>query len=500
MARALAVWGTASHAGKSVVAAGLCRLFARRGVRVAPFKAQNMALNAAVTPDGLEIGRAQAFQARAAGLEPHVDMNPVLLKPTGEGTSQVVVMGRVVATLEAGAYHARAKEWRVAAGAAYDRLAARYDLIVIEGAGSPAEINLTDVDLANLWIASHAAARAILVADIDRGGVFASILGTLELLRPEDRARVAGVLINKFRGQRKILDPGLRMIRERTDVPVLGVVPWIENLAVEEEDSLGLEGRSRAARPGELDVAVVRLPRISNYTDFLRLEQEAGVCVRYVADPREVGTPALVVLPGTKNTLDDLRWLRRCGMADRILGAHKRGAAVLGICGGYQMLGRRVEDPEGVEGGGSEDGLGLLPVSTQFAQQKRTERVTVSGERSCGGPWAGVMGAGGYEIRMGRVTFLDGARSLFRLADGTPEGAGAWDRGVAGTSVHGLLDDDGSRAGLLSWLRARAGLSAPSGARPPSDPAPAFDRLADALEAAVGWNGWRDLAEIPPKE
>ena len=364
MANAIMIQGTASNAGKSLLAAGLCRIFAQDGYKVAPFKSQNMALNSAITPDGFEMGRAQVVQAEAAGVAPDVRMNPILLKPTSHVGSQVIVNGVPRGTMPAGEYFRYRKSLIPEVMAAYESLAAEYDIIVIEGAGSPAEINLRQDDIVNMGMARRANAPVLLCGDIDRGGVFASLYGTVKLLEPDEQARIKGLIINKFRGDVDILRPGLGELERLSGKPVLGVVPMLD-VDVDDEDSLS-HRLSGGGRVGLVDIAVVRLPRLSNFTDFNPLERMEEVTLRYVRNPRELGHPDLVLLPGTKNTMDDLRWLRESGMEAAVLKHASAGGAVIGICGGYQMLGNTVSDPDGVEGGGSLRGLGLLPADTVF--------------------------------------------------------------------------------------------------------------------------------------
>ena len=415
--------GTASHAGKTVLAAALCRVYARRGLRVAPFKAQNMALNSFVTEDGGEMGRAQVYQARAAGLEPHVDMNPVLLKPSSDATSQVVVMGRPVGHMTVREYQAyQAEVWPVVT-AAFERLRATHDLVVIEGAGSSAEVNLRGRDIVNMRMALHARAPVLLVGDIDRGGVFASLLGHVELFTPEERGLVAGFVINKMRGDASQLDSGIEILRERTGVATLGVVPMLEGWSGDEEDSVALDDRRRRAKPdAPLRIAVVRLPYISNSTDVDVLDAEPDVDVRFVSSPGELAGAAAIVLPGSKSTIADLAWLRRRGLADAVKAAAAAGTPVVGICGGYQMLGRRILDPGRVESASAAvDGLGLLDVETTFAAAKRTVRA----EGELLGVAAGASAAG--EAALGRRPARSGRDAGPRLRD--PHGPhGAWTR------------------------------------------------------------------------
>jgi adenosylcobyric acid synthase len=490
-AAVLMVQGTASSVGKSLVVTGLCRLFRRAGLRVAPFKAQNMALNSAVAADGGEIGRAQAAQADAAGIDPTVDMNPVLLKPEGDARSQVVVLGKPLGSLRAAEYHQRKPELRAVVRGALARLRQRVDLVVIEGAGSPAEVNLKDRDIVNMDVAKAAGSKVLLVGDIDRGGVFAAFVGTMELLEPEERALVAGFVVNKFRGDPRLLDSGLDFLRERTGVPVVGVLPYLRGLRIADEDSVSLDHRRRTRRaaPGELEVAVVRLPRISNYDELDPLEHEPGVVVRYVDRPEELRGADLVILPGSKSTAADLAWLRASGMAHEVTARAARGEPVLGICGGFQMLGRALRDPEGVESAELEvEGLGLLPVVTTFRSRKTTTRVRA---RLAAGSLLGDGEARGYEIHMGDVERLSGAPALCIVARNgaacdVDDGAVSADGAVVGTLVHGLLEEDAVRAAVLAGLRARRGIAPPSAPAIPSREAE-YDRLADALVAHLDW-------------
>jgi adenosylcobyric acid synthase len=493
------VCGTTSDAGKSRVVTGLCRSLARRGVRVAPFKAQNMALNSYVTASGYEIGRAQGVQALAAGVEPEVDMNPILLKPTGERTSQVVVLGRPLGHLDAGAYHAAKPGLRGVVLDALERLRGRFDVIVLEGAGSPAEINLLEHDIVNLSVAEAAGAPAVVVGDIDRGGVFAALYGTHALLPDHLRRLVRGFVINKFRGDPALLAPGLAALQARTGVPTLGVLPWTDGLDLDAEDSLALPaagGRTAAPGAGALDVAVVRFPRISNFTDFDALAVEPGVSVRFVEHPGALGRPDLVVLPGTKATVADLAWLRERHFPEAL----RHCTTVLGICGGYQMLGHRIDDA--VESGaGTIEGLGWLPVDTRFEVTKVTRQRL---GRAYGHPLSG------YQIHHGR-TFpclhgrqagpclrgqpagpcLDGRQSgtagpWIALDDGwgaEPDGASSSDGRVLGTTLHGLFESDPFRGAFLAEAARRQGKHfAPSGVSFQGERMALFDRLADLLE------------------
>jgi adenosylcobyric acid synthase len=450
MKGAVLVCGTHSDAGKSVVAAGICRWLSDQGVRVAPFKAQNMALNSVVTAGGAEIGRSQAVQAAAARAEPEAAFNPVLIKPSGHRHSQVIVMGRPYADVDARSYQSLKGELRPIVSAALADLRERYDVVVCEGAGSPAEINLRHADLTNMWLAREGGLATLIVADIDRGGVFASLYGTLALLDAGDQAHVAGYVINKFRGDLGILEPGLEMLQQRTGRPTLGVLPYVEDLWMDVEDSLGLDGGrpEASAQPGSdtLDVVVLRLRWISNFTDADALGAEPGVRVRFSRSAADLERADLVVIPGTKATLEDLALLREAGL-DEVLDVRARaGDPILGICGGYQMLGESIED-EVESRRGTETGLGLLPVATRFAPDKLLRR------RGGHSPWLET-GAAGYEIRHGRVR-RGGGEPLLRGDDGEPDGCVAGS--VIGTSWHGVFEHDGFRRGLLMRVAARRG-------------------------------------------
>ena len=376
MAKAIMVQGTMSNAGKSLLAAGLCRIFKQDGYRVAPFKSQNMALNSFITEEGLEMGRAQVMQAEAAGIAPSVLMNPILLKPTNDVGSQVIVNGEVLGTMSARDYFKYKKKLVPDVMKAYHALASENDIIVIEGAGSPAEINLKTEDIVNMGMAKMAGAPVLLVGDIDRGGVFAQLYGTVELLEPEEREMVKGLIINKFRGDKTILDPGVEMLEEKCHIPVVGVAPYLD-IQVEDEDSL-TDRFDRDQEIGQIDIAVIRVPRISNFTDFNPFESIPGVSLRYVKHPADLKNPDVIMLPGTKNTMEDLQWLRESGMESLILKAAARGTFVFGICGGYQMLGESLSDPHGVEAGGTMRGMGLLPMDTVFAEKKHGHKLPES--------------------------------------------------------------------------------------------------------------------------
>jgi len=448
MRGALLVCGTHSDAGKSVLTAGICRWLAREGVRVAPFKAQNMALNSVVTRDGSEIGRAQAVQAAAAGIEPEAAMNPILIKPSGERRSQVVVMGSPYADVGARSYQQLKDELRPIVARALADLRARFDVVVCEGAGSPAEINLRHADLTNLGLARAAGLPVLVVADIDRGGVFASLFGTLALLSASDQAHVAGFVINKFRGDAALLAPGLDQLVQLTGRPTFGVLPHVEDLWMDAEDSLALDGR-RAETPtaaDTLDVAVLRLRWMSNFTDLDALAAEPGVRVRFTRSAADVDRADLLVLPGTKATVEDLARLRAAGLDRAIAARAAAGAPILGICGGYQMLGASITDD--VESrAGTVAGLGLLPVRTTFAPGKLLRRRT--GRCS----WLGT-GASGYEIRHGRVE-RHGGEAVLAADDGEPDGCR--EGAATGTSWHGALEHDGFRRALLAHVAAACG-------------------------------------------
>ena len=503
------VQGTASHVGKSTLVAGLCRLFRQQGVGVAPFKSQNMALNSFATADGGEIGRAQAVQAEAAGIAPTVAMNPILLKPEGNSRSQVVVSGRVVGTMDAADYQRRKGElWPVVEDALH-ALLVDYDLVIIEGAGSPVEVNLKHTDIVNMRVAQAVGAPVLLVGDIDRGGVFAALVGTMQLLEPAERALVAGFVINKFRGDPALFAPGVSFIEKRLERPVLGVVPWIDDLGLPEEDSLGVPGSSfhvtsspsvgsrdseLGTRQLELDIVVIRLPHIANFDDFDPLRRRPGVRLRFVDRAEEVGEPDLIILPGTKTTRADLDFVRERALDRQIVGQAGQGRHVLGICGGYQMLGERIEDPDGVEGmPGSMAGLGMLPAVTRYASVKSTVQVAgrVVAER---GPLEAARGTPitAYEIHMGQ-TEIDGP-PLFALQDGTaetrPDGASSPDGRILGTYLHGLFQNGALTDAVLACLAAQKGIALP----PADERDDAFDRLAAVLTAALDTEKLRRIA------
>lgn len=469
MAKAIMIQGTMSNAGKSLLAAGLCRIFKQDGYRVAPFKSQNMALNSYITKEGLEMGRAQVMQAEAAGVEPSVLMNPILLKPTNDIGSQVIVNGEVLDNMSAREYFKFKKKLIPDIMKAYSMLDAEYDIIVIEGAGSPAEINLKTDDIVNMGMAKMAKAPVLLVGDIDRGGVFAQLVGTIMLLEEEEKDLVKGLIINKFRGDKTILDPGIDMLEKLSGKQVVGVAPYMD-IDVEDEDSLS--ERMEASREVKaVDIAVIRLPRISNFTDFNIFESIDGVSLRYVRQPGQLGNPDMIILPGTKNTMRDLLWMRQSGMEAAVLKAKKKGAVIFGVCGGYQMLGMTISDPEGAEESGSVRGMGLLPMDTIFSGEKMRTRVEGT-FGTVGGVLQSLSGIGlsGYEIHMGQSSFRepvhtvpvrdkDNCRTqslvshameepmgkLTRIHDiisGTEKWDGAYYGNVYGSYIHGIFDKE----------------------------------------------------------
>lgn len=434
--------GTGSDVGKSILAAAFCRIFRQDGYRPAPYKAQNMALNSYATPDGLEIGRAQAVQAEAAGVACETDMNPLLLKPQSDHTSQVILHGRPIGNKHAYDYWRRGTsdiDYRQEVCKAFDRLAAKYNPIVMEGAGSISEINLRDTDLVNLPMARHAKADVILVGDIDRGGVFASVYGSIALQKPEDRKLIKGVIINKFRGDMRLFDEGRRMLEDICGIPVLGVVPYFKDIHIEEEDSVALAQKSWQLMQGKVNIAVVMLQHLSNYTDFDALERDPRVHLFYTNNVDDISKADIIILPGTKSTLSDLYELRRNGCAQAIIKAHREGASVLGICGGYQLMGMEVCDPHHVEGDIERlPGLGLLPITTTMSGEKRTRQVKCS------------YGTG-YEIHMGETKPFGDAPSkpLTILDDGREDGYVVSDK-CMGTYIHGILDNSAFVEKLLA--------------------------------------------------
>jgi len=457
--KAIMVVGTTSHAGKSFLTAALCRILARHGWRVTPFKGQNMALNAYVTSTGGEIGHAQAVQAWAAGVAPRVEMNPILLKPQGDMTSQIIIKGNAVGTVKASEYYEKYFDmgWEVVQESLY-RLSLEFDMVVCEGAGSPAEINLKHRDLTNMRVAKHLNAPTILVVDIERGGAFAHVVGTLELLDPKERSLVKGVVINKFRGQKELLDSGIEWLEEKTNVPVLGVIPW-SHQQFPAEDSLDLLERNRRRSSEDININVIRLPRIANFTDFDPLEAESSIGVNYIDIQDSLGHPDAVIIPGTKTTIPDLLAMEKSGMAEQIRNYAAAGGTVLGICGGYQMLGQRIIDPEGFEGESGEfNGLNLLPITTILSPNKVARQRQVTSQF----PQAGLP-VDGYEIHHGR------SRIGRRLKEGTDDfqpifddpGLGLVDKSqsIWGCYIHGLFDNGAWRRSWINQLRKQRGMS-----------------------------------------
>lgn len=445
MALNIMIQGTMSNAGKSILCAGLCRVLKQDGYRVAPFKSQNMALNSFITEAGGEMGRAQVVQAEAAGIKPDVRMNPILLKPTTDVGSQVIVNGVAMGNMRAMEYYRRKREFVPQVLESYNSLAAENDIIVIEGAGSPAEINLKQEDIVNMGLAELVDAPVLLVGDIDRGGVFAQLYGTVALLEEKERARIKGTVVNKFRGDRAILQPGIEILEKLCGVPVAGVVPYM-HLDIDDEDSLSTRFDGSAGRK-DIDIAVIKLPRISNFTDLAPLERFANVSVRYIEKPDKLMEPDMIVIPGTKSTIADLQWLRQSGLEAAILHAHDRGAIVFGICGGYQMLGKTVHDPNQVEAAGVTQikGMGLLPMDTVFHGQK-VQKQTTGTFGTVPGPLSSLSGLSytGYEIHMGRSE-----ESLPALVTGD---------NVYGSYVHGIFDESGIAQAIVGDLCRRKGL------------------------------------------
>lgn len=494
MAKTIMIQGTMSNAGKSLITAGLCRIFKQDGYRVAPFKSQNMALNSFITEEGLEMGRAQVVQAEAAGVKPVAAMNPVLLKPTNDIGSQVIVNGVSIGNMPAKEYFAYKKKLIPEIKKAFDTLSEEYDIIVIEGAGSPAEINLKQEDIVNMGMAKMADAPVLLVGDIDRGGVFAQLYGTVMLLEPEERDRIGGLIVNKFRGDKSILEPGLDMITERLHIPVAGVVPYMD-VDIEDEDSLGnhlsIAGKAEGA---EIEIAVIRFPRISNFTDFSVFSTIPSVALRYVDCVSALGRPDLVILPGSKNTIEDLLWMRQNGLEAGVLKLSSSGVPVFGICGGFQMLGEQLKDPlavESVSGLSSVRGMGLLPIRTEFGAEKTRTRVTGSCT-AVEGIFEDLSGMNieGYEIHMGQteralppLSYVMESQSGSHLA----KMDGCQRKNVYGTYIHGFFDSEQIADTIVGALRKKKGL--------PSQPGTAFsyqdykekqyDRLADLLRESL---------------
>ena len=473
MAKPIMLQGTMSNVGKSFLTAALCRIFRQDGYSPAPFKSQNMALNSFITADGLEIGRAQAMQAQAAGLKPSVWMNPILLKPTTDVGSQVIVNGKVWRNMSAKEYFSQKTALFPEIDTAYHNLASRHDRIVIEGAGSPVELNLKSDDIVNMGLARRLHAPVLLIGDIDRGGIFAQLLGTLDLLEPEERVLVKGLIVNRFRGDVRLFSDGISILEQRSGLPVIGVVPYL-SVDLEDEDSLS-EKLHRTSRTALLDIAVIRLPRISNFTDFDAFAQYADISVRYVSDTASLGTPDLLILPGTKATISDLRWLRESGLETAIL--RMKDTPVIGICGGFQMLCEAVSDPVQAEGGGEIRGLGLLPGKTVFINEKHQTQTNGNLPEIRSGFWSCLSGAEyeGYEVHMGR----------------TPGTVLNVSGNAAGTYVHGIFDKASVSAALVQALLERRGIHRNETGTDMTDyREQQFDLLADAVRKSL------DIAKI----
>ena len=502
---ALMILGTASHVGKSVITAGLGRIFADDGYRVAPFKAQNMSLNSAATPDGGEIGRAQALQAEACRILPRVEMNPVLLKPSTDTGAQVILLGKIRGQVTAAEYHIlRVEQLFPEVLSAYRRLAAENDLMLLEGAGSPAEINLREHDIVNMRMAHAADAACLLVCDIDRGGAFAALLGTMELLEPADRERVRGFIVNKFRGDQALLRPGIEKIEQRVGLPCVGVVPFLHDLGLDEEDGVALEQRDSAARlwnspesePSRpLRIGVIALPHMANFTDFDPLLAEPSISLAFLDRPEEITRADLAILPGTKQTLDDLRWLGERGIAQELKQCAELGIPIIGICGGFQMLGLSIEDPHGIENQGRpcrRKGLGLLPLRTVLRAEKIVRRVRGRLRRACFSDFATRRFFQGYEIHVGETLYASGAlplADLEREGESKPvaDGAVSTSGRIFGTYVHGFFDADDFRHSFVQAARAAVQLR-PAGklARATADREARIDRLAAHLRHSLG--------------
>lgn len=499
MTRYIMLQGTSSNVGKSILATALCRIFLQDGRHVAPFKAQNMALNSYVTKDGKEMGRAQVAQAEAAGLDPDVDMNPVLLKPTGNASSQVVLLGRPIGNMSARDYHkGYSTKLFGEVKAALARLEEKYDTVVIEGAGSPAEVNLKANDIVNMAVARYLHAPVLLIADIDRGGALASLVGTLELLTPEERDLVKGLIINKFRGDVTLLQPAVEFLEEKTGKPVLGIVPHVVHLGIDDEDSVALETKGIDEKKADIKIAVIKTPKISNFTDFECLSGEEDVSVSYIDLPEEIeklGKIDLIMLPGSKNTTEDMIYIRRCGLEAKIKEKVTEGTPLIGICGGYQMLGKEIRDPNHTESQfDGTPGLGLLDMVTTFSAEKLTSQVIAD----CHGlhflgQTIDASGLHGYEIHMGETEFTgmgdehplvitERANEAVQAAEGTVRADGL----VFGTYIHGIFDHDEFRRSVINALRIKKGLPALENKRNVyAEKQRAYDNLAEKVRAAL---------------
>lgn len=483
-AKVLMIQGSSSSAGKSLMVTALCRIYARRGIKVAPFKAQNMSNNAAVCADGSEIGRAQALQAAACGIPPTADMNPVLIKPEADARSQVIVMGRPWQTLEARNYYEKKTMLWGYVTQSLDRLHKTHELIIIEGAGSPVELNLKRGDIVNMAVARYANAPVLLVGDIDRGGIFAQLLGTLWLLDPEERDLLRGFIINKFRGDLSLFDDGVQIIEQKSGIPVLGVVPYLRGLSLPDEDAVSVEVASHAAQPAndsQTDIAVLALPRIANFDDFDWLRAEPGVHIRHVDSVERLGNPHAIIIPGTKSTIADLYWLRQSGLAEAVIKFAKKGGEVVGICGGYQMLGQSIHDPDHVESKyDSTEGLGLLPTITTFAQKKATYQVHAKISNFASLTDEIIQG---YEIHMGETTseshwleILSRNGEQVKVPDGSLSSNGK----IWGCYLHGLFTNDSFRHAWLTRLGWHGEIT--SQAKRFED---SLDKLSDVVEGAL---------------
>ena len=491
-AKSLMIQGTMSGVGKSLLVTALCRIFAEDGVKVCPFKSQNMALNSFVTADGLEMGRAQAEQAFAAGLQPDVRMNPILLKPSADSESQVILNGKVLRSMNSREYFKKRGAFMQEVLKDLDSLSEEYELIIAEGAGSPAEINLNKNDIVNMGLAKAADMPVILAGDIDRGGVFAQCLGTVEWMEKAERDRIKGFVFNKFRGDPTLLSPGPEMLFERTRIPLIGVVPYVPGLEIDDEDSISDRLSSTGGNNKEacVDIAVIRLPRISNFTDIIPLEDNPFLSVRYVDNADRLGNPDLIILPGTKTTISDLRWMKQNGLYEAAIRASGNGSFVFGICGGYQMLGTELLDPYGEDGGGKEKGLGLLPVSTVFSKEKN--RRQVKGKSSSGAS------VEGYEIHMGDSNI--GGERLFMLdADGQQFSEGCITDIAAGTYVHGLFDTGEFADELIELVCKKRNIDFPKEGKTETKKQRferSVKRLADSVRESVDMDKIREIAGL----
>ena len=491
-AKTLMIQGTGSGVGKSIITAALCRVFHREGHKVAPFKAQNMSLNSYVTEEGGEIGRAQVFQAEACGIAPHVTMNPILLKPSADNNSQVIVMGKVVGQRNAKDYYAGRPNFVKEVAGAFDTLKNKYELILMEGAGSPAEINLRKYDMVNMAMAEMADAPVLIVGDIDRGGVFAWMKGTLDLLSESEQKRVRGFIINKFRGDIELLKPGLTQFEEMTGKPILGVIPFDAELFVDEEDAIPhISSPFVNSHPSVVDIAIVQLPHIANFTDFSPLVSDPGVAVRYVRSPVQAGNPNLLILPGTKNTIGDLQFMKEMGWDQYIHSFHEKDGLVLGLCGGYQMMGTQLFDPEHIESSIEEiEGLGFIQATTTMENEKVTQRkirLTLSSSIFEQG-----LEVDGYEIHSGRTQFEKDYPLLFEPSNGDcPYSLGLCNKegNVIGTYLHGFLDNDPIREGLLNYVRRKRNLPQPEEQFNYREfRSRQLDRLADLVTQSINMN------------